>query len=194
MQPPPLEDVTQHLAAWSRGDAGAGGAALEQLYGDLKRLAAHYLAAERPDHTLEPTALVHEAYLRLAGQRAPLWESRGHFLAIAATLMRRILVDHARAVGSQKRGAGVVKLELGAALETPAATLAQLGEIDVALMRLETLDKTKAEVVEMRVFGGLSLAETAAALGCSTATVGRHWRTARAWLIRELGGGRGATA
>ncbi len=181
-------EVTELLAAWSQGDRGSGEAAISHLYGELRRLAGHYLTGERTGHTLEPTALVHEAFLRLAGQRGTAWESRSHFVAIAATSMRRVLVDHARARHRAKRGGFQVAVPLDQAEAVAAAGFQAAVEIDRALERLAALDPEKAKLVELRVFAGLSLDETAAALGCSAATVTRHWRLARAWLLCELGG------
>lgn len=181
-------EVTELLAAWSQGDRGSGEIAIASLYADLRRLAGHYLAGERTGHTLEPTALVHEAFLRLAGQRGTSWESRSHFVAFAATSMRRVLVDHARARHRAKRGGFLAPVPLEQAEEVAARGFLAVIEIDRALERLTALDPEKARVVELRVFAGLSVEETAAALGCSAATVTRHWRIARAWLVRQLRG------
>lgn len=183
-----LAEVTELLAAWSRGDRLSGDAAISHLYADLRRLAAHYLSGERSGHTLEPTALVHEAFLRLAAQQGIAWESRSHFLAIAATVMRRVLVDHARAHQCAKRGGGVHPVPLDQAQGVVESRFLLLLEIDCALQALAALDAEKAKLVELRVFCGLSIEETAEILGCSVATVGRQWRLARAWLLRELGG------
>jgi len=158
---------------------------LPAVYGELKRLAASYLRSERPDHTLQPTALVHEAYLRLQGQRSVMWSNRAHFYGIAARIMRRILVDHARRRGAAKRDGAVLRLTLvDAGVDDRAPELVAL---DSALTTLEELDPQQARIVELRFFGGLTVEETADAAGISTATVKREWRTARAWLRREIG-------
>jgi RNA polymerase sigma factor (TIGR02999 family) len=157
------------------------------VYDELRRMARAYLAGERPDHTLEPTALVHETYLRLVDQKAMAWEDRRHFFAIAATTMRRILVDHARALRREKRGGDRPRVSLDAIGELPAADrAAEVVAIDEALERLATEDRLKASVVELRFFAGLTNDETAAVLGLSEPTVRRHWRTAKLWLHREL--------
>jgi RNA polymerase sigma factor (TIGR02999 family) len=158
------------------------------VYDELRRLAAHYLKGERPDHTLQPTALVHEAYLRLVGQ-SNVWQSRAHFFGIAARTMRRILVEHARRRNADKRGGGTVRV--GPGIEGSAASPEPDPEIlalDEALTRLEGLDPQQARIVELRFFGGLSVEETAEVAEVSTATVKRKWRTARAWLRQELDG------
>jgi RNA polymerase sigma factor (TIGR02999 family) len=181
------QEVTALLKEWAAGDR----AALEQLmplvYGELRRLAASQLRAERRNHTLQPTALVHEAYLRLVGQRSVSWANRAHFFGIASRIMRRILVDHARRRRRAKRNPGTVYLDLGAS-ETAAADRApELLALDDALTELEKLDPRQAKVVELRFFGGLSVEETAEVTGISTATVKREWKTARAFLRLEIG-------
>lgn len=182
----PPGDVTRLL-----NDLGGGNdalaAALPRVYSDLRRLAGHYLNRERADHTLQPTALVHEAYLRLAGQDRVRWRNRNHFIGVAAQLMRRILVDYARAHHAAKRGGHDTRVPLDEEI-TPAAAggSVDLLDLDVALTRLADLDPRQARVVDLRYFGGLSLEETADALEVSPATVKREWQMARAWLHREL--------
>ncbi len=149
-------------------------------------MAHKYLARERRDHTLQPTAVVHEAFLRLIEQRRVAWESRSHFFAVAAQAMRRILIDYARARAADKRGGGRTLIPLDAALGAEAPRAVDLIALDDALGRLEKLDRTKASVVEMRFFSGLTIDETAEALGTSPSTVKRDWSMARAWLYREL--------
>jgi RNA polymerase sigma-70 factor (ECF subfamily) len=178
--------VTQLLANWSQGDH----AALEKLaplvYEELRRLAHRYMEGQRPNHTLQTTALVNEAYLRLANQSKPNFANRSHFLAVAAKAMRQILVNHAKACQRQKRGAGAGRIELDeAALISPQQTGAIL-DLNEALERLATLDSRKAQVVELKYFGGLKQDEIAAVLNISTVTVRRDWTFARAWLYAEL--------
>jgi RNA polymerase sigma-70 factor (ECF subfamily) len=185
-RPADPQEVTQLLADWSRGDR----AALEKLtplvYEQLRRLAHRYMKGKPPDHTLQTTALVNEAYLRLAGQRRPNFTNRSHFFAVAAKAMRQILVDHAKASQRQKRGAGASKVELDeAALVSPEQTAAIL-DLNDALDRLATLDSRAAQGVELRYFGGLKQEEIAEVLKISTVTVRRDWVFARAWLCREL--------
>ncbi len=185
--------VTELLHAWRQGDPRAEADLLPLIYDELRSRAARYLRRERPDHTLQPTALVHEAYLRLIDQRAVAWHDRTHFFAIAAQMMRRVLLDHARKHGSEKRGGGMRPVPIDAAAlevpgELPALAQADLVALDAALTALAAFDPERARVVELRFFGGLTLEETAAVLGCSTATVMRQWRTARSWLYAELTG------
>jgi RNA polymerase sigma factor (TIGR02999 family) len=180
------EEVTQLLIDWSHGDR----AALEKLtplvYDELQRIAHHYMQGQRPDHTLQTTALVNEAYLRLADQSKPSFTNRSHFLAVAAKAMRQILVNHAKAAQRQKRGAGAAKVELDeAALVSPEQPSAIL-DLNDALDRLATLDSRKAQVVELSYFGGLKQDEIAEALKISTVTVRRDWLFAKAWLYAEL--------
>jgi RNA polymerase sigma factor (TIGR02999 family) len=159
------------------------------VYDELRRLAAGYLKGERPGHTLQPTALVHEAYLRLVRQDRVAWQNRAHFFGIAARMMRRVLVDHARRRQAEKRDSGGFRLtiQVGEALEVPRDP--ELLELDQALGRLERLDADQARVVELRFFGGLTVEETAIVLGISTATVKREWRTAKAFLRTEIAAG-----
>jgi RNA polymerase sigma factor (TIGR02999 family) len=180
------QQVTQLLADWSHGDH----AALEKLtpvvYEELRRLAHHYMEGQRPDHTLQTTALVNEAYLRLADQGRPNFTNRSHFFAVAAKAMRQILVNHAKASQRQKRGAGAAKVELDeAALISPEEPKAIL-DLNDALERLASLDSRKAQVVELRYFGGLKQDEIAEVLKISIVTVRRDWVFARAWLYSEL--------
>ena len=179
-------DVSTLLRAWSDGDQGALDQLTPIIYDELRRLAGHYLRQERTGHSLQATALVNEAYLRLTSQKAPQWRNRAHFFGVAAQLMRRILVDHARSRHAAKRGGRATRLALdaeGALADKPAIDLVVL---DDALGKLAQLDAQQARVIEMRFFGGLSIDETAVVLDVSSATVKREWVTARAWLRREL--------
>jgi len=180
--------VTELLQMWGAADRAATEKLLSLVYVELKRLAAHRLRGERVDHTLEPTALVHEAFLRLRRSPEIHWQSRGHFYGVAARAMREVLIDHARSHLRKKRGGGAMRVDLDHAgllvSERPAALLA----LDCALNELARLDPTKASVVELHFFGGFTVAETARLLGCSTATVSRQWRMAKAWLAREVEG------
>ncbi len=180
--PPPTDDTS--------GKADGPGSVFALVYDELRRLAAAALRHERPDHTLQPTALVHEAYLRLAEEPSARWQNRGHFLAVAARAMRRILVDHARRHKAAKRGAGVIRITLDDDMERVAAALpadgVDLVALDDALSRLGGLDPRQARIVELRFFGGLSVEETASIVGASARTVKRDWQLARAWLKREM--------
>ena len=183
----PRENVTALLRAWASGDPEAGERLLPVVYRELRRQAAGYLRRERRDHTLPATALVHEAYLRLVGERAP-WENRNHFFGVAARVMRQVLVDHARRHGAAKRGGAWTRVSLeGAegASRTPERSI-DLVALDRALEELAAIDAGKARVVELRYFAGLSLEETAETLGVSPSTVTREWRMARAWLRRWI--------
>ena len=181
----PTSEVSRLLVAWRQGDPHALERLLPLVYDELRRLARSQMRGERPDHTLQTTALVHEAYLRLCGADVA-WEGRVHFLAVAATVMRRVLVDHARARGRAKRGGGVTPVALDESLagspDRPDAIVA----LDEAIERLSALDERKARAVELHFFGGLTYDETAAALGVSPATVDRELRLAKAWLYHEL--------
>jgi RNA polymerase sigma factor (TIGR02999 family) len=161
-------------------------AALPAVYEELRELAANYLRRERSDHTLQPTALVHESYLRLLNQRKVDWSNRLQFLSIAARMMRRILSDHATARHADKRGGGAPKLQLDEALEFCEKRAVDVSAVDDALRGLEALDTRQAQVVELRFFGGLTIEETADAMDLSVATVKREWVTARRWLQREI--------
>jgi RNA polymerase sigma factor (TIGR02999 family) len=182
-------EVTALLGQWREGDQRAFERLSELVYDELRRMARGYLAGERPDHTLQPTALVHETYLRLVDHKSMAWEDRRHFFAIAATTMRRILVDHARSLRREKRGGARPRVSLDAVGELPAPDRAsEVVAIDEALERLAIEDRLKASVVELRFFAGLTNDETAAVLGLSEPTVRRHWRTAKLWLYRDLRG------
>jgi RNA polymerase sigma factor (TIGR02999 family) len=178
--------VTQLLESWSQGDLQAREALLPLVYDELRRLAASHLRRERGDHTLQATALVHEAYLRLVDQRMVGWQSRSHFFGVASKLMRRILVDHARGHLAEKRGGGLPRVPLTEAVAMSRERPADLLALDESLSRLAALDPQQGRVVELRVFAGLSVDETANALGISPATVKRDWSVAKAWLQREI--------
>jgi len=186
-------DVTALLLAWNEGDSAALERLMPLVYEELHRIAARHLGGERREHTLQATALVHEAYLKLVDQHRARWQNRSQFFAVAARLMRRVLVDHARAQSAEKRGAGAVCLTLTAAGDAPSALHQRNIDVlalDAALDRLAELDARQARVVELRFFGGLDLDETAASLDVSPTTVKRDWKMAKAWLFRELGGER----
>lgn len=183
--------VTELLVRWRGGDRAALDALLPLVYTELRRIARHYLVQERTDHTLQSTALVHEAYVRLAKQQLPEWKNRAHFFAVAAQLMRQILVDHARTHGASKRGGAAYVLALEEAEEEAQRLDLDIVALDDALKTLAELDSQQSRVVELKFFGGLSIEETAEVLGVSSSTVKRDWVTARAWLHRELE--RGAT-
>jgi len=183
------EEVTRLLVEWSDGRADALDALMPLVYDELRRLARSYLGRERAGHTLQPTALVNEAYLRLVDQRSVRWQNRAHFFGIAAQLMRRLLVDHARAANAEKRGGGAPRLELEAAEHAAApGPGVDLEELDRALERLARIDPRQSRIVELRYFAGATNEETAEALSIAVATVKRDWTVARAWLRRELGG------
>ena len=182
------DNPTALLLAWNRGEPGALDALLPLVYGELRRQASRYMKRERVEHTMQATALVNEAYLRLIDVQRVEWQNRAHFFAMAARLMRRILVDAARARGYQKRGGGAPVLSLDEALIVPTEPAADLVALDEALVALAAVDGRKSQVVEMRFFGGLSLDETAEALHVSRDTVKRDWKMAKLWLLRELGG------
>jgi RNA polymerase sigma factor (TIGR02999 family) len=199
--PPPAgntavpDEVTRLLQRWSQGDEAALGRMLPLVYDELRRMAQRHLQRERDGHTLQRTGLVHEAYLRLAQQGPLQWQSRAHFFGWASTLMRHILIDHARSRQAAKRGGGAAVLSLDVMQDSPTGAVEpraaedsiDLIAMDHALKRLEQLDPQQSRVVELRFFGGLSVVETAEALGISAATVKREWSTARAWLLREMG-------
>jgi RNA polymerase sigma factor (TIGR02999 family) len=179
-------DVTQMLVDWSHGDRGALDQLMPLVYDELRRLAEQRLRHERPDHTLSATALVHESYLRLIDQRNVNWQNRAHFFAIAAQLMRRILVDYARDHHTLKRGGPGPKLSLDEAVALSTARDVDLVALDDALTSLAARDLQKSRIVELRFFGGLNIEETADVLGVSPRTVKREWRLAKAWLHYEL--------
>ncbi|MGB8509211.1 MAG: sigma-70 family RNA polymerase sigma factor [Pyrinomonadaceae bacterium] len=183
------ENVTQLLAAYSRGDQQALDRLLPLVYDELRRLAGGYLRRERSDHTLQATALVHEAYLRLVEQDVS-WQNRAHFFGVAAQMMRRILVDHARGHQAAKRGSGGIKISLDEFIDLSDEKAAGLLALDEALHALAAIDEQKSRIVEMRYFGGLSIEETAHVLGIGTATVTRQWNMAKAWLYKEVTGER----
>jgi RNA polymerase sigma factor (TIGR02999 family) len=182
------DGVTELLQRWQRGDAAAADALIPRVYADLRRLAASRLRGERSGHTLQPTALVHEAWLRLESQHGSGWENREQFFAIAAQAMRRILVDYARRRLAAKRGAGAAALDVDDLADGLAAPVAdeRLVALDQALHELAKLDERQARIVELRFFAGLSVEETAQVLRVSETTVKREWATARAWLFREI--------
>lgn len=179
-------EVTQILREWSDGDANAPARLMPLVYDELRRQARRFLAKERNSHTLQPTALVHEAYMKLIDQSRINWQSRAHFFGIAARMMRRILIDHARAHAAEKRGGAAIRLsldDLQIPLEQRASDLIALDE---ALENLMQFDERKAKIVELRFFGGLSDEEISEVLKISTRTVLRDWKTAKLWLYREL--------
>ena len=180
-------EVTRLLQSASQGDAAARATLFDVLYRELRRLAEAAMRAERANHTLQPTALVHEAYLRLAGDQGR-FDSRAHFLGVAASAMRRVLVDHARGRNAHKRGSGatLVTLDDVEDLPQPVAEDVDLVVLDDALSRLAALDARQGQIVELRFFGGLSVEETAAVLGVSERTIKREWQMSRAWLRREM--------
>jgi RNA polymerase sigma factor (TIGR02999 family) len=182
----PSRDITALLDRWNAGDVLAREELIPIVYRELRQVARRALAAERPCHTLQSTALVHEAYLRLAGQDRPHWQNRQHFFAVAAQLMRRVLVDHARKRLAAKRGGHAVALELDASVALPERQSVDLVALDDALNALAALDPRQCRVVELRFFGGLTIDEAARVMGLSAGTVKREWATARAWLSAEL--------
>ena len=183
-QPP--SQITQLLQRWRDGNRGALDALLPLVYDELRRLAHRHLRNERAEHTLQSSALVHEAYLRLVGQDFPQWEGRTHFFAIAAQLMRQILVDYARRHRASKRGSGVCMLTLGDVEVLPQREDVDVVALNDALNSLAEIDPRQSRVVELRFFAGLSLEETSEVMGIGTATVQRDWTAARAWLHREI--------
>jgi len=181
------EGITQLLERWSQGDEEALDQLMPLVYGELRRLAGAYLRRERSNHTLQSTALVHEAFMRLVQQQDVQWRNRAHFYAIAAQMIRRILVDYARSQHAEKRGSGAIKLALDEAMAVPqtGADIDLLGLND-ALDRLAELDERQGKIVELRFFAGLSIEETAEVMHLSPASIKREWQTARAWLFREM--------
>jgi RNA polymerase sigma factor (TIGR02999 family) len=179
------EQATGLLTGWCAGDKAALDRLLPLVYDELRRIAARHLERERPGHTLQPTALVHEAYFRLIDQRQVDWRNRAQFLGLAAEMMRRILVNHARDRAALKRGGGLTRVSLTEALDAPGPDV-DLGDLDDALRRLAEHDPRKARLVELRFFGGLTNAEAAEVLAVSVATVERDWSFARAWLFAAL--------
>jgi RNA polymerase sigma factor (TIGR02999 family) len=181
-------NITELLVAWGEGDRAALDELMPLVYDELRGQASSYLARERQGHTLQTTALVHEAYLKLVDQRRVRWQNRAHFFGVAAQMMRRILVSHARAHGARKRGHGVQPLSLDQAPEVSSKPKVDLVGLDEALDRLTEIDPRQGRVVELRFFGGLSIEEAGEVLSLSPATVGREWTMAKAWLYKELGG------
>ena len=188
MRPVQPAEVTELLRRWSRGDAAARESLVPLVYDELRRLARYYLASQRSDHTLQSTAIVHEAYLRLAGRDNVHFENRSHFFAVAAQLMRRILVDHARRRNAAKRGSAHLTLLVDEAVEPSSQRELDLVALDDALKALAELDERQSRIVELRFFGGLSIEDTSRLLEISPATVKREWSTARAWLYEEISG------
>lgn len=186
MQREPSEQVTSLLLRWRAGDKAALDALMPLVYDELRRLARHYLQQERSDHTLQSTALVHEAYARLVGQNMPEWQNRAHFFGVAAQLMRQILVDYARNHRAAKRGASICKLPLDDAGSQASIADVDVVALDDALHSLAKLDPQQSRVVELRFFAGLSIEDTSEVMGVSPSTVKRDWNTARVWLYREL--------
>ncbi len=186
MCPASAERVSELLLNWGHGDQSAREELIPLVYVELRRIARRYLWKERPDHTLQSGALVHEAYLHLLHEEPPQWQNRAHFFGFAAQLMRHILVDHARGRLAAKRGAGAPRLALNPEIALPQKREVDLVVMDDALTKLATLDPKQSRLIELRFFGGLSIEEAAVVLGISPATVKREWATARAWLQREM--------
>jgi RNA polymerase sigma factor (TIGR02999 family) len=182
----PSKDITELLHAWAGGDAGALEELLPLVYADLRRRAAAYMRRERRNHTLEPTALVHEAYLKLVDQRRVAWQNRGQFFGVASQMMRRILVDRARARRMAKRSGRWARVTLDEGVKSASPVNVDVLDLDAALTRLAAFDARKCQLAELRFFGGLSLEEAGETLGISLATAERDWQTARAWLLKEL--------
>jgi RNA polymerase sigma factor (TIGR02999 family) len=178
--------ITELLARWSQGESAAREKLVPLVYDELRRVARHCLAGQRPDHTLQSAALVHEAYLRLVGHSSVHWDDRVHFFAVAAQLMRRVLVDHARKRCAVKRGGDHLTLTLDERLAPAKQRELNVVALDDALNELSRMNPQQGRIVEMRFFSGLSIEETAQALGISPATVKRDWAVARAWLYREM--------
>ena len=182
-----MAEVTQLLRDWSNGRQEARDELLGLVYEPLRAIAGRHLHREREGHTLQPTALVNELYLKLVDQRKVAWADRAHFFAVAAQVMRRILVDHARRKKSDKRGGDMIAVTIGAALDLAATENIDVVALDVALENLTAIFPQQARIVELRFYAGLTIDETAAVLGVSPATISREWTMARAWLRRELG-------
>jgi RNA polymerase sigma-70 factor, ECF subfamily len=181
-------EVTRLLQAWGTGDQGALKRLMDVVYGELHKLASHYMAAEQGGHTLQTTALVNEVYIRLVDVKHVGWEDRAHFFALCAQLMRRVLIDFARSRNYQKRGGRIPHVELYEAATISMETGPEILAVDEALKSLAKVDRRKSQVVELRFFGGLTVDETATVLKVSPETVNRDWRLAKAWLLRELSG------
>jgi RNA polymerase sigma factor (TIGR02999 family) len=183
---PPLQEVTQLLVDWGNGNQAALDQLIPLVYTELRQLARRYMSRKRPGHTMQTTALIHEAYLRLVDQNQVRWENRAHFLGIAARLMRQILIEHARRHTRAKRGGGAGTIALDEAAIVSQTRAAELLALDDALERLTAIDPRKSRVVELRFFGGLSVEEAAIVLNVAPNTVLRDWRLAKAWLHREI--------
>lgn len=181
--------ITHFLIQWRDGDKAALDQLIPLVYEEMRRLAGYYMRRQRVGHTLQTSALINEAYLRLLDHKNMKWENRAHFFAVAAQAMRRILVDHARSRNYLKRGGGAMKVSLDEAVIVAEERAAELIALDDALMGLAAFDSRKSQIVEMRYFGGLSVEETAEVLGVSGVTVMREWRSAKGWLLRELSKG-----
>ena len=182
-------DVTALLVEWSRGDQAALERVMPHIYDECRRIASYQLRREHRDHTLDPTGLVHEAYLRMVDQRHATWENRAQFFGVVAQVMRRVLVDYARAQHAQKRGGSAILVSLReAAQESGDSRVVDIVAIDDVLQRLAARDPEQVRIIELRFFAGLSVEETAAVLGRSPRTIKREWRLAKAWLYRELQG------
>jgi len=186
LHPDSSSQVTDLLDNWSRGDLEAREKLMPLVYDELRRLAASYLRRKRVDHTLQATALVNEAYMRLVREKSVSWQNKSHFFSVCAKLMRRILVDHARVHMAQKRGDGAQKIALTEALVMSREQPAEMLALDESLSRLAALDAHRSQLVELRVFAGLTVEETAEILRISPATVKRDWAVAKAWLLREI--------
>lgn len=186
MSQPSRNEVTQLLMAWSSGDRTALDKLTPLVYDELRRMAHRYMSRERPGHTMQTTALVSEAYLRLVNRETVQWQNRAHFFAIAAQIMRHILVDHARSHAYAKRGGGTRTISLDEAMLVSQERAADVLALDEALKGLAEIDPQQSRIVEMRFFGGLTVEETAAVLQLSAATIKREWSTAKAWLYHEL--------
>lgn len=186
MHDPISTPVTELLVRWRSGDRDALQSLMPLVYDEMRRLAHRYLRRERPGHTLQSTALVHEAFVRLTGSAPPEWEDRAHFFGIAAHLMRQILVEYARSRNADKRGGAIVKLAIDAVNEPSIKTDLNIVALDDALNDLAKIDPQQSRVVELRFFSGLSIEDTAQVMGISESTVKRDWNTARVWLYREL--------
>jgi RNA polymerase sigma-70 factor (ECF subfamily) len=184
----PPSEITELLLEWNNGDADALNRLMPHVEAELRRIADHYMRRENPDHTLQTTALVNEAYLKLVDQRQVHWQNRAHFFALSSKLMRRILLDHAKTQRRAKRGGGAVHVDLDEVAVLSPEKSAQLIALDEALTRLAEFDPFKSRIVEMRHFGGLDVRETAEVLGVAEVTVMRHWKLAKVWLKRELRG------
>jgi RNA polymerase sigma factor (TIGR02999 family) len=185
---PASQEITQWLEAWSNGDPAAADKLMPLVYSELHQIAKRYMEREHPDHTLQTTALIHEAYLRLAEQPKTPWKNRSHFFGFAAHVMRHILVDYARSRHSLKKGGNLRHISVDEAAVVSAESAAELVALDDALRALESVDRRKSQVVELRYFGGLSVEEVAEVLKVSPVTVMRDWSLAKAWLYRELVG------